>query len=91
MVLIFLSIIIAAIAVAISMVHSSFGILANSGIVGEETAKAREKAEQSRVSGQTTQCLVVVLPDGKVVNPVVANSKGKPPPGKHYRTFKTNA
>jgi cell division protein FtsL len=55
MVLILLSMIVAAIAVAISMLHSSFGILANSGTVREETAKAREQAEQSRVAGQTTQ------------------------------------
>src|SRR6476660_4222459 len=73
MVLIFLSIIVAAIVVAISMIHSSFGILANSGTVREETPKAREEAEQSRVAGQTTQFLVVLLPDGRVANPTVAD------------------
>jgi hypothetical protein len=66
MVLILLSIIVAAIAVAISVTrrHSLFGSLAGSGIVREET---RERAEQPAIAGPTKQFLVVVLPDGKVV------------------------
>jgi hypothetical protein len=66
MVLILLSIIVAAIAVAISMIHSSFGSLAGSGVAREDIAVARE---QSRTTSPVKQFLVVVLPDGQVVNP----------------------
>lgn len=73
MVLILFSIILAASAVAISMIHYSFGILAGSGIAKENFSSVREHAEQSRVGRQTTQFLVVVLPDGKVVNPLATD------------------
>ena len=69
MVLFLFSMLIAAIAVAISVVHSSFGSLAGSGIVREEIARARERAEQPVIVSSTKQFLVVVLPDGKVINP----------------------
>jgi hypothetical protein len=69
MVLILLSMILAAIAVAISMIHSSFGILAESGVAREVIAVERE---QSRTTSPTKHFLIVVLPDGKVVNPMVS-------------------
>jgi hypothetical protein len=72
MVLILISAILAAIVVAISMIHSSFGSLAGSGIV-REIARAREQAEQPAIASPARQFLVVVLPDGKVVNPLVAD------------------
>ena len=71
MVVILLSIIIAAIAVAISMIHYSFGGLAGSGIAKESIV--REGAEQPAIAGPTKQFLVVVLPDGRIVNPVLAD------------------
>ena len=70
MVLILLSIIIAAIAVAISMIHFSFGSLSGSGIAKESIV--REGAEQPAIAGPTKRFLVVVLPDGKIVNPIAA-------------------
>jgi hypothetical protein len=75
MVLILLSIIVAAIAVTISVTprHSPFGGFTRSGIVREEIAKARERAEQPATADRTKQFLVVVLPDGKIVNPVLAD------------------
>jgi hypothetical protein len=73
MVLILLSIIFAAIAVAISMIHSSFGISAGSGIAREDIAIGKERSEQPTNTPQTKQFLVVVLPDGKVVNQMVTD------------------
>jgi hypothetical protein len=73
MVLILLFAFIGAIAVAISMIHYSFGGLAGSGIAREDLAVARERTGRPTVAGQKTQFLVVVLPDGKIVNPVVAD------------------
>jgi hypothetical protein len=75
MVLILLSIILGAIAVTISMIHSSFRILTVSGIAREEIAVPKEQAEQSRVAGQKTRFLVVVLPDGRIVNHGLMNSQ----------------
>jgi hypothetical protein len=72
MVLILLSIIVATIAVAILMIHSSCGILAGSGIAKESSSITGEPAEQSSISSPAKQFSVVVLPDGKIVNPVVA-------------------
>jgi hypothetical protein len=72
MVLILLSGIVAAIVVAISMIHSSFASLAGSGILQEKLPIVREGAEQPTITGPTKQFLVVVLPDGKVVNPMTA-------------------
>jgi nitrate reductase gamma subunit len=46
MVLILLSLILAALAVAISMIHTSFGILANSRVAREDTVMAKERSEQ---------------------------------------------
>jgi hypothetical protein len=70
MVLILLSIIVAAIAVAISMVHSSFGGLA--GSVTTKESIVRQGAEQAAIGGPTKQFLVVVLPDGKIVSSIVS-------------------
>jgi hypothetical protein len=72
MFLILLSIILAAIAVAISMVRRriSRGDLADSGIAREEIAVAKACAEQF---SPMKRFLVVVLPDGKVVYPRVAD------------------
>jgi hypothetical protein len=73
MVLILLSIIFAAIAIAISMTrcHSSIGSLAGSGIAKESFSIVREGAEQPTIASPTKHFLIVVLPDGKVVNPMV--------------------
>lgn len=70
MVLILFSVVLAATAVAISIIHSSFGSLSDSGIAKESIV--REDAEQKAIAGQARQFLVVVLPDGKVVTPRVA-------------------
>ena len=67
MVLILLPIIVAAIAVTISMA------LAGSGIAREDIAIGKERSEQPTITSPTKQFLVVVLPDGKVVNPLVAD------------------
>jgi hypothetical protein len=52
---------------------NSFGSLAGSGIAKEKSPIVRERAEHSRGAGQTRQFLVVVLPDGRVVDPMVAD------------------
>jgi hypothetical protein len=72
MFLILLSIILAAIAVAISMVRRlvSRGDLVDSGIAREEIAVAKACAEQF---SPMKRFLVVVLPDGKVVYPRVTD------------------
>ena len=72
MFLILLSIILAAIAVAISMIRRliSRGNLTDSGIAREEIAVAKACAEQF---SPMKRFLVVVLPDGKVVYPRVAD------------------
>ena len=72
MFLFLLSIILAAIAVAISMIRRLFsrGNLAGSGIAREDIAIAKARAEQF---SPMKQFLVVVLPDGKVVYPRVAD------------------
>jgi hypothetical protein len=72
MVLILLSLIVAAILVAISMMRHriSFGSFARSGIAREDIAVARERPEQSSAM---KQFLIVVLPDGRVVNPSLAD------------------
>ena len=73
MFLILLSIILAAIAVAISMIRRliiSRGNLADSGIAREEIAVAKACAEQF---SPMKRFLVVVLPDGKVVYPRVTD------------------
>jgi hypothetical protein len=74
MVLILLSIVVAAIAVAISVTrrHSSVGSLIRSGIAKENFSIVREVAEQPAIAGPTKPFLVVVLPDGKIVTPRVA-------------------
>ena len=71
MVLILTSIIVAAIVAAISMIrhHIAFGISTRAEIAREN---AKELAEQSRATRPIKQFLVVVLPDGKVVNPRLA-------------------
>jgi hypothetical protein len=75
MILFLLSITVAAIVVVISMMphRISFGSLIRSGIAKEDFSIARERVEQSRVAGPLKQFLVVVLPDGRVVNPRVAD------------------
>jgi hypothetical protein len=73
MVLILLSIIFAAIAVAISMIRQyiSFGSLARSGIANEDIAD--DNAQSNRgLPGPMKQFLIVVLPDGTIVTPRVA-------------------
>jgi hypothetical protein len=70
MVLILLSIIVAAIAVAILMIHSSFGSLSGSVIAKESIV--REGAGLPAIAGPTKQFLVVVLPDGRIIAERVA-------------------
>jgi hypothetical protein len=71
MVLILFSIILAAIAVAISVTrrHISFGSFTRSEIVRGNFPAARERSEQSPVAGPMNQFLIVVLPDGTIVTP----------------------
>ena len=72
MFLILLSIVPAAIVIAISIIrsHVSFGSFTRTGIDKEDIAIAKGRAEQSRTASPMKQFLVVVLPDGKVVNPM---------------------
>jgi hypothetical protein len=72
MVLILLSVIFAAIVVANSIVRYqiSFGRFIGAEIASENIAIAKECAEQLRIPDPIKQkFLVLVLPDGKVVNP----------------------
>jgi hypothetical protein len=74
MVLILLSMIVAAIAVTISMRrHDPFGSRAGLEVAREDIAMPKKHTEQSRITTPMRQFLVVVLPDGKVVNPMVAD------------------
>ena len=75
MVLTLLFVSLAAIVIAIPIVrrHITFGSFTRSEIAREDSSIAREHAEQSRIAGPMRQFLVVVLPDGRVVNPRVAD------------------
>jgi hypothetical protein len=74
MVLILTSVILAAIVVAISIIryHVSFGSFTGSGIAREDIAISGERAKQSKIAGPVKRFLIVVLPDGKVVSPGIA-------------------
>jgi hypothetical protein len=74
MVLFVLSVIVAAIVVAISQIrrYISFGSLTRSEIARGDFSIAKGRSEKLRVAGTVKQFLVVVLPDGRVVNPRVA-------------------
>jgi hypothetical protein len=65
-----LALIIVAIAVAISIFRHNISL--GSGIGREDSCIASERAEQSRISGSMKKFLVVVLPDGTIVTPRVA-------------------
>ena len=67
MALIQLSVVLAAIVVAISIIryHVSFGSFTGSGIAREDIAISGERAKQSTIAGPVKSYLVVVLPDGK--------------------------
>lgn len=71
MILILLPAIFAAIVVAISMIRHpiSFGRFTRVGVAAEDVAVRKERVERLRIAGPIKQFLVVVLPDGKVVNP----------------------
>jgi hypothetical protein len=73
MVLILLSLIVAAIVFAVSMMRNriSFGSLIRSGIAKEDCSLTGASAEQSATPGPVKQFLVVVLPDGTIVAPRV--------------------
>jgi hypothetical protein len=75
MVLILLSIIFAATAVAIPRIRHriAFLSLTLSGGAREDSALPKERTEQSTFAGPMRQFLIVVLPDGKMVNPMVAD------------------
>jgi hypothetical protein len=70
MVLILLSVVLAAIVVAISIIryHISFGNFTGSGIAREDIAISGERAKQSRIARPVKPYLVVVLPDGKLLS-----------------------
>jgi hypothetical protein len=69
MVLILLSVISAAFAVAIAMIHTSCGILADPGTAGPDVAIGNERSEQPSITSPTKQVSPAVLPDdGKVVD-----------------------
>jgi hypothetical protein len=74
MVLFLLSVILAAIAAAIAIFrhHISVGSLIRSEIARGDSSIAQKRAERSRVASPMKQFLVVVLPDGKVVTPRIA-------------------
>jgi hypothetical protein len=65
-----LALIIVAIAVAISIFRHNISL--GSGIGREDSCIASERAGQSRISGSMKKFLVVVLPDGTIVTPRVA-------------------
>jgi hypothetical protein len=69
MILILISLIIAAIGIAILTIRYRISVesLARSGIARDDITTAGERGEQSWDSDPTKQFLVVVLPDGKVV------------------------
>jgi hypothetical protein len=75
MVLILLSIIFTAVVVVIPRLRHriALGEVTRSEIVKDDFSIARNCAQQSRVAGRVKRFLVVVLPDGKVVNPLVAD------------------
>jgi len=75
MVLFLLSVFVVAIVVASAIVrhYVSFGSFTHYGIAKENIATERVRAEQSRTISPMKQFLVVVLPDGRVVNPRVAD------------------
>ena len=70
-----LSVFVVAIVVASAIVrhYVSFGSFTHYGIAKENIATERVRAEQSRTISPMKQFLVVVLPDGRVVNPRVAD------------------
>src|SRR4029077_1114412 len=73
MIFILLSVVVVAIVVATAFGphHVSFGSFTRDWIAKESIAIARERAEQSRIAGPMKQFLIVVLPDGRVVNPLI--------------------
>jgi hypothetical protein len=87
MVFLLLSVILAAIAAAISIFRHriSFGSLIRSEIARGDSSIARERVEQSRIAGPSKQFLVVVLPDGRVVNPRVTDQLALDSPDPHRK------
>jgi hypothetical protein len=69
MVLVILSIIFAATALALSIIRFrlQLGKLTGFGVAREDMAATRKCAEQSAINSPLRQFLVVVLPDGKIV------------------------
>ena len=65
----------AAIVIATSLVrrHVAFGSFTRSEIARDNFSVARERGEQSQIAGPMKQTFVVVLPDGRIVNPRVAD------------------
>jgi hypothetical protein len=75
MVLILLSLIVAVIVVAIPRVRHriAFGTITGSGVAKEDFFIARERAEQPGDTNPSKQFLIVVLPDGTIVTPRIAD------------------
>jgi hypothetical protein len=69
MVLVILSIIFAAIALALSIIRHrlSLGKLTGLGVARDDITATREGTDQSAITSPLRQFLVVVLPDGKIV------------------------
>jgi hypothetical protein len=75
MVLFLLSLIVAAILIAIQRIRNRIVIegITRSEIVKGDFSVARERSDQSTVAGPGNQFLIVVLPDGTIVIPRVAD------------------
>ena len=74
MILFLLSVVVAAIVVAIPSIRNRIASEAwtRSGIVKEDSFMTKERVELSSVAGPLRPFLVVVLPDGTIVTPRVA-------------------
>jgi hypothetical protein len=74
MVLFLLSLIVAAILIAIQRIRNRIVIegITPSGIARRDFSITTERAERSRAAGPPKKFLVVVLPDGTIVTPRVA-------------------
>ena len=75
MALILLSVIVAAILVAIPKIRNRIASegCTRSGVVRKDSSITKEHVEQSRIAGSMKKFFVVVLPDGTIVNPRVAD------------------
>jgi hypothetical protein len=75
MALILLSVLVAAILFAIPKIRNRIASegCTRSGVVRKDSSITKEHVEQSRIAGSMKKFFVVVLPDGTIVNPRVAD------------------